>query len=350
MKRAAKTRRNMWPFSSSKKAVAPKKRPRKRSGLTVGQSSQAAYKAGQKAGDTYLFDSWLESKGLEGRGNALIDRLRKAYERGVMAGEKKEDRRTATKAKAAVKSAEQKGYVYVPSTDAIQDAYKQGAKTLKEALEMAGAQKNPSKFDRCVKDVKRKGKGMNAYAVCTAAGTRKKRKRNPADEAIAGYQDFHGRPPEEFVTVERKVHFHSNLSGAGELKRLVVIPEDGKRVVTLTKFKRAILAFNERGNQLFIEGGDQSVNLADFGIDPEKYHENETLGKVKKIDYFTTKDHLGSEGGTATYQHTFRTTNEDGRHVTIRIARYPDLIYRVLEQHLEFSGGSYEILPEGIDR
>ena len=29
---------------------------------------------------------------------------------------------------------------------------------------------------------------------------------------------------------------------------------------------------------------------------------------------------------------------------------YRTLIYRVEEEHLEFSGGSYEILPEGIDR
>lgn len=44
--------------------------------------------------------------------------------------------------------------------------------------------KNPAKFDRCVKAVKKRGKGVNAYAVCTAAGTRGKkkgnRKKNPA--------------------------------------------------------------------------------------------------------------------------------------------------------------------------
>jgi hypothetical protein len=299
------------------------------------------------------------------------------------------------KAKKAVASAKKSGaYESIPTAAAIERAYASGAKTLNEALEMAGARMNPPRFDRCVKDVKKKGRGVNAYAVCTASGTRNPSgisivpssrrkgmwtvlvngvprttkptlkgaegyarrlqtdneppKRNPADEAIAGYQDFHGRPPEEFVEVSRKVHFHSNLSGAGELKRLVVLAVDGKSVVTLTKFKRAILAFNEKRNQLFVEGGDQAVDPGDFGITSP--HELETLGRVKKIDYFTRKDHLGSEGGTATYQHTFRTTNEDGRHVTIRIARYPDLIYRVLEQHLEFSGGSYEILPEGIDR
>jgi len=76
----------------------------------------------------------------------------------------------------------------------------------------------------------------------------------------------------------------------------------------------------------------------------------ETLGKVVALDYFTSKSHLGEEGGTAVYAHQLRTTNEDGRHVTVKIARYPDLIYRVLDQQMEFSGGSYEIRAEGIDK
>lgn len=253
------------------------------------------------------------------------------------------------KAKKAVASAKKSGdYESIPTAAAVEQAYASGAKTLKEALEMAGARVNPAKFDRCVRDVKKRGGSANAYAVCTAAGTRKKRKRNPADESIAAYEDFHGRPPSETVEVTRKVHYHGHLSAAGELKRLVVIADNGRLSVTLRNFGGAILAFNEARNQLFIEGGDQEVNVKDFGI--RTPHEVQTLGQVKKIDYFTTKDHLGSEGGTATYQHTFRTTNENGRHVTIRIARYPDLIYRTLEKHLEFSGGSYTILPEGIDR
>ncbi len=230
------------------------------------------------------------------------------------------------KAKTAVASAKKSGkYESVPTAAQVEQAYTNGAKSLKEALEMAGARMNPARKN-------------------------KRGRRNPAEQAIAGYEDFHGRPPGEFVAVERQRHDHRHLSAAGDLKRLVVLSVDGKANVTLSKFKGAILAFNEKRNQLFVERGDQAVDLADFGIDPRKAHELETLGRVKKIDYFTTKDHLGDEGGTATYAHTFRTTNENGRHVTVRIARYPDLIYRVLEKHLEFSGGSYEILPEGIDR
>lgn len=172
---------------------------------------------------------------------------------------------------------------------------------------------------------------------------------NPALAAIEGYEAFHGREPEEMVTVSRTVHFHKHLSGAGKLKRLVILPVKGRRKVVLSGFGGALLAFNEARSQLFIEGGDQSVDVTVFGIN-ETPHELETLGQVKTIEYFTTKDHLGDEGGTATYVHKFRTTNENGQHVTIRIARYPDLIYRTLDQQLEFSGGSYTILPEGINR
>jgi hypothetical protein len=174
---------------------------------------------------------------------------------------------------------------------------------------------------------------------------------NPADAAAAGYKDFHGAPPSEFVEVRERVHVHKYLSGAGVLKRLVVAAIDGKAEVKLSGFgKGCLLAFNEKRNQLFIVGGDQTVDLAAFGIDPAGAHELETLGRVTKIDYFTSKEHLGDEGGTALYRHGFRMTNENGRHVTVRVARYPDLIYRVRDEKLEFSGGSYTIIAEGIDR
>ncbi len=42
-------------------------------------------------------------------------------------------------------------------------------------------------------------------------------------------------------------------------------------------------------------------------------------------------------------------TNENGAHVIVKIARWPDVIYRVLDEQLEFAGGSYTIKREGID-
>lgn len=266
---------------------------------------------------------------------------------------------------------------------------------------------NPSKFDRCVTAVKKRGGAVSPYAVCSktrgnpaysvgdivlhghskirarvvdflpngrvlieyvASGKQytaarsslhvmSERKRrffqergmeNPAAAAAEGYRDFHGEDPGEDVTVKKTRHYHKHLSGAGELRGLFGRPLGGGKF-SITKMKGALLAFNEARNQLFIEGGDQSIDLEEWGIDSP--HELETLGKLTKIDYHTTKRHLGpKEGGTAVYRHKFATVNEDGRIVRVKILRYPDLIYRVLDEQLEFSGGSYEILPEGIDK
>jgi hypothetical protein len=195
--------------------------------------------------------------------------------------------------------------------------------------------KNPAKFDRCVKKVKAKGGAANAYAVCTAAGTRKKnrRKRNPADGAAAAFEEFHGRPSEEVITVTRKVHFHGHLAALGKLEALHVETAEAEKV-KLRGFKGAILCQNEKGTQLFIEGGDQRVDLNAFGL--KVPHERQDLGCVRKIEYFTKKDHLGSEGGTAIFVHAFEKP-------------YPHLIYDVSNEQLEFAGGRYVILPEGID-
>ena len=171
-------------------------------------------------------------------------------------------------------------------------------------------------------------------------------RKNPAAAAAEVFEEFHGYEPTEIVTVKKQVHHHKHLASAGELRGLVVKGVDGRHHV-IRGFKGALLCFNEAKNQLFVEGGDQSINLEDYKI--RKPHEIETLGKVVDIDYHTTKTHLGDEGGTATYQHRFRTTNENGEHVVVTIARYPDLIYRVLDEQLEFSGGSYTIRREGID-
>ncbi len=187
------------------------------------------------------------------------------------------------------------------------------------------------------------------YRVGTKAqrGETGRGRSNPASASADVFEEFHGHPSAELIEVKKRVHSHEHLAAAGRLERLVVLGVDGREHEIEGFGKSCFLAFNEAKSQLFIEGGDQSINLDDFGI--RKPHEMETLGRVKVIDYHTDKSHLGDEGGRATYTHTFRTTNKGGKHVTIKPAKYPTLIYDVVNEQLLLSGGSYSIRAEGID-
>jgi len=177
-------------------------------------------------------------------------------------------------------------------------------------------------------------------------------KSNPADASAEVFEEFHGFEPSEVITVERLVHHHEHLASAGKFEGFVVRPVGGGKDRALHIPGEAYLAFNERKNQLFVEGGDQFLDeaaLKQFGI--TEIHELETLGQIVAVAYHTRKDHLeAKDGGEAIYSHTFRTTNKAGRHVVVKMTRPPDLIYRVLDQQFEISGGSYEIRAEGIDK
>jgi hypothetical protein len=216
-----------------------------------------------------------------------------------------------------------------PDEAALQAGFKRGL-TLREMLAanpaLRKAQKsNPGLFARLVKRVKA----------------------NPAAVAAEVFEDFHGFKPAEVVTVSKEVHHHAHLASLGTLVQLDVFGVD-ERGHKVTGFKGAILACNEARDQLFIEGGDQRMDLKSFGI--KQVHEMETLGQVTNIGYKTNKTHLGDEGGEAVYVHRFRATNQNGKHVVVKMTREPDLIYDVRNEQLLFSGGSYEILREGINK
>jgi hypothetical protein len=160
---------------------------------------------------------------------------------------------------------------------------------------------------------------------------------NPVPAAEERYQSFHGRPSERLVKVRTTLHTHDVLAGIGDLRKLRIKSKNGHWKVTV-KFSKPypILSMNEAATQLYIEGGDQSVSLKDFGI--KTAHEKEVLGEVTDVWYFTTKDHLRPEdGGTAVYHHKFG-----------RIK--PTMIYDVPNELLEFAGGGYTIPDEGIDQ
>jgi hypothetical protein len=177
-------------------------------------------------------------------------------------------------------------------------------------------------------------------------------RKNPLDEAKAAYKTFHGRDPEKIVVTNERVHHHKYLSGIGELVRMVIVTPDGRGRVTLTfSDGKTLLAQNEKKNQLFIRGGDQSVDLAQFGIHAP-VHEKEVLGELQQIRYFTRKDHLRpADGGTAVYRHNFSNMRElklRGKRVSRRWTK-PTVIYDTVDKLLEIAGGAYTIPAEGID-
>jgi len=166
---------------------------------------------------------------------------------------------------------------------------------------------------------------------------------NPSAAAADVYEEFHGMPSTEIVEVTKRVHFHEHLAALGKLEALVVLRSGNEH--RLVGFKGAKLCCNERKNQLFVEGGDQALDSKDFGFGRSWPHEKNTLGVVTRLEYFTTKKHLGSEGGTAIYFH-LPAEPERGRSA----GTGPDLIYDAVNESLEFAGGTYEILAEGISR
>jgi hypothetical protein len=173
-------------------------------------------------------------------------------------------------------------------------------------------------------------------------------RRNPEEIAAEAYREFHGKDPEKVFDVDTRMHYHSVLAGMARLKFIDVKRADGG-ITTIHFDKNTHLAENEHQTQLFIVGGDQSVNLKDFGISVP--HEMQVLGKAVEIGYFTDKKHLISkDGGKGTYVHPFGyTRNGNGREVKVKQSDPPTLIYDTRNKLLSFAGGSYTIKPEGID-
>ena len=239
-------------------------------------------------------------------------------------------------------------------------------------------------FERCVAGVKKSGSAVDPNAVCGAIEARSKKKnpiplvlaetiggnvlqpyqkqatkeakkfqkriglklnkrknpRNPAGGSSELYEGFHGKPSEEWIEITTPIHEHKFLAALGELVSLDVITATGARV-TVKGFDSdspALLCSNEARNQMFIEGGDQTVDLKTFGI-RAPIHEMEVLGELNAIEYYTIKKHLGKEGGEAIYRHKLK---------SYRFRRKPQLLYDTVNALLSFAGGNYEVLDEGI--
>ena len=156
-----------------------------------------------------------------------------------------------------------------------------------------------------------------------------KRKRNPVKAAAALSEAFHGRPAQSQRDYIEEIREHGVLAELGRLNEIVL--RKPKRTIRFDRATR--LASSEDGMQLFIVGGDQSVDLKSFpDTDPSK--EKVSLGEVESLTYSTSKHHLDEEDKQpGPYIHMLA---EEG-------GTRPLLVYDTRNHLLEFVGGSYRI-------
>jgi hypothetical protein len=101
-----------------------------------------------------------------------------------------------------------------------------------------------------------------------------------------------------------------------------------------TSSDTTLLTSNENGTQLFLVGGDQSVDLDCFKFEgPEAEHESIILGNVAQVVYHTSKIFEGKREEYDYFHHFSEDT--DGP--------LPVLRYDAVNQRLHLDGGSYKI-------
>jgi len=234
-------------------------------------------------------------------------------------------------------------------------------------------------------------KGVHAEFVIidSATGARHRysrsgTRRNPAGAAIAMREKFTGLPADSTVVVSRDEHVHEHLAKLGDLielrgktikgqpfviefkrsanprrKSKDIVSKVGKKTSgwlgrrakavsgmvkgfsdTWLNPKRrrnpngpTILASNEAGTHLFIEGGDQSLDLSKVGLSELAKKEVATIGDVYYVTYHSRKKFDGKEE-EHDYEHEFSEESKGPR---------PSLRYDVKNKALFLDGGVYRI-------
>lgn len=168
----------------------------------------------------------------------------------------------------------------------------------------------------------------------------RKAKRNPVDAAADLSKAWHGRPAETETDYVEQVRFHGVLTDLGRLMEIKILVS--ARKAQAIKFdKDTRLCSSENGKQLYVVGGDQSLDLGALGIRGEEADKDLVLvGECHSLTYVTAKQHLGrADKIPGPYEHVL---GEDG-------GEAPMLVYDTLNETVGFAGGSYKIDPTDYD-
>jgi hypothetical protein len=332
--------------------------------MTVGQATQAAYKAGKAAGDYGDFQVWLDEKGLQDRSDTLKNRLAKEYERGHEAASGSQYSTDTHERHLAAHGLKYKGYIIREveggySTSLDRESVFDSVEDAKAFLDSWNRKNPASDTYEVVENGKVVTKGSRDYAR-GFADMRKLRypersievrkvnnpKRNPESEADSAFESFHGTPPRETVIVEEQIHEHEHLWNCGRLIEMVIDTLTGKELhLTWEETEAPFLSCSEDGKQLYIEGGDQELDLASIGMDSDRWVKDRMVvgtfaaprGKRNwNLTYRTKKDFDGFE--EIDYQHWLGEPSKE-----LPNPSAPLLEYDPISKKLYVSGGQYII-------
>ena len=165
------------------------------------------------------------------------------------------------------------------------------------------------------------------------------RRRNPGpnaemQEAAALSEKFHGRPATKAREFDEPADERQVLTELGALVSLTVKSPAGKAEIIFDKGTK--LAASPDGGQLYIVGGDQSIDQDDLELSDQDGKDHVEIGACTHVTYYTRKGFDKFE--PVNYKHRF---GEDG-------GTPPTLCADRINDRLYFVGGSYEIHPEGI--
>jgi len=174
-------------------------------------------------------------------------------------------------------------------------------------------------------------------------------KRNPQSDADEGFESFHGEPSSETVIIEDEIHEHEHLWVCGRLVEICVVTLTGIYLELSWedrgKSDIPYLCSNEEGTQLYIEGGDQELDLSSIKMDGDRWVKDRMVvgefappeGKRKyNITYRARKDFDGFE--EIDYQHWLGEPSKD-----LRKPAAPFLEYEPRNHKLYITGGQYII-------
>ena len=191
------------------------------------------------------------------------------------------------------------------------------------------------------KDQIKKALKLNPTDRAPAMQKKNGRTRNPPADAERMYEKFHGRPATETTVVEEEVHEHEHLTILGPLVEVFIETPTGLLAhITFDEEDLPFLCSSEDGTQLYVEKGDQSIDLAALEMDSEDWIKDrmilgrfaESRGKRNWNVTYRTKKRF-DDFKEIDYQHDLGEETGDR----------PALEYEPRSQKLFIAGGRYRI-------